>query len=231
MAKVAQGWVLSWQAPQRTPDAGELAQLDQSMQSSGSLLPALSQIDETAPGALASSVSQATTTTTSNNNNLQRSVSASQQMAQQQQQQLQPAVAVVAYSVDLKEKNSPRWHTLATAREQSLLLKDLRPGSEYSFRVVAHSASGLKGTPSAEFKYHILDNRRKPGSTQVVSAGVVSGVLFFIACIVIAVCGVNMCNKRRKKRAEKAAYVMMACPVLESHHDLAALNSNSLLKK
>lgn len=28
-----------------------------------------------------------------------------------------------------------------------------------------------------------------------------------------------------------AAYVMMACPVLESHHDIAALNSNSLLKK
>lgn len=29
----------------------------------------------------------------------------------------------------------------------------------------------------------------------------------------------------------EAAYVMMACPVLESHHDIAALNSNLLMKK
>ena len=28
-----------------------------------------------------------------------------------------------------------------------------------------------------------------------------------------------------------AAYVMMACPVLESHQDIAALNSNSLMKR
>lgn len=31
--------------------------------------------------------------------------------------------------------------------------------------------------------------------------------------------------------SSSAAYVMMACPVLESHHDIAALNSNSLVKK
>ena len=169
-----------------------------------SLLPALSQID----GSLFN----------------QQQLAANQRP---QMKQTQPS----AYSIELREKNSTQWHTLATARENSLLLKDLRPGSEYSFRVIAHSTSGLKGTPSAEFKYQIPDNRRKPGSTQALSAGVVSGFLFFIACIVIAVCGVNMCNKRRKKRAEKSAYVMMACPVLESHHDIAALNTNSLIKK
>lgn len=113
-----------------------------------------------------------------------------------------------AYSVELREKGST-WQSLATSRERSLLLKDLKPGTEYMFRIFAHSASGLRSPPSPEFRYLIPDNRRKPGSTQALSAGVVSGVLFFIACIVIAVCAVNMCNKRRKKRAEKGEYCYM----------------------
>lgn len=132
---------------------------------------------------------------------------------QQQQQQL-------VYSVELKEKaaekSSSNWQALGTSRERSILLKDLKPGTEYSFRIFAHAqpqqqqqawnmnaAAAANRVNAAQFKYLIPDNRRKPGSTQALSAGVVSGVLFFIACIVIAVCAVNMCNKRRKKRAEK----------------------------
>lgn len=108
----------------------------------------------------------------------------------------------VSYSVEYRKKGEG-WQNLATSRERSLLMKDLKPGSEYMFRVFAHSAGGSPGTPSPELKYLIPDNRRKPGSTQALSAGVVSGILFLLAWIVIAVCAVNMCNKRRKKRAEK----------------------------
>lgn len=117
----------------------------------------------------------------------------------------QPPGDQSAYSIEIRSDNSTNWNVTASSISgHSYLLKDLRPGSEYRFRVVAHSRSlGLRGVPSAEFKYLIPDNRKKPGGTQRLSAGVVSGILFFIACIVIAVCAVNMCNKRRKKRAEK----------------------------
>lgn len=107
-----------------------------------------------------------------------------------------------AYSVEFRERSS-NWQPLASSRERSLLLKDLKPGAEYQFRVFAHSAAGGRGSASPELKYLVADTRRKPGGTQALSAGVVSGFLFFVACIVIAVCAVNMCNKRRKKRAEK----------------------------
>lgn len=253
--KVAQGWVLEWSAPERVPSISDQqfmeraeAIQDQHQQESGQL----------------NSDNQLLESSTS----LPFSGSLNKRQQQQQQQLMANSGASnqepAAYTIELKEKGT-KWHTLATGRDRSLLIKDLRPGGEYTFRVFAHASNGLRGSASQEFRYLIPDNRRKPGSTQALSAGVVSGLLFFIACIVIAVCGVNMCNKRRKKRAEKgkwvesfidvtvtrlagkltarssalclhsfhltAAYVMMACPVLESHTDIAALNSNSLLKK
>lgn len=178
MMKVAQGWVLNWDAPKRlAPEPSAVERIEALASQSaarGHIMPAI--------------LSQ----------QLQQQPASGVQVDAEQQQ---PA----AYSVEFREKGSA-WQSLATSRERSLLLKDLKPGSEYMFRVYAHSQSGYRGAPSAEFKYQIPDNRRKPGSTQALSAGVVSGFLFFIACIVIAVCAVNMCNKRRKKRAEKGKF-------------------------
>lgn len=186
--KVAQGWVLNWSPPERLPSESAVVARQQPERAEAirqpaagvGLMPALSQLDGSAagpPGATGAGEPSA---------------------GEPAHQQQEPA----AYSVELREKGSA-WHTLATGRDRSLLIKDLRPGAEYMFRVFAHTAAGLRGAASREFRYLIPDNRRKPGGTQALSAGVVSGILFFIACIVIAVCGVNMCNKRRKKRAEK----------------------------
>lgn len=193
MTKVAQGWVIQWAAPQRSPSeltASERLEQAQQQAPSNNLLPALSQSLEsslngqTTPPSptfpYSSSSSSPSSSSSSGSTNSQASV----------------------YFLEFREKGSA-WQSLASSRERSILLKDLKPGSEYRFRVFAQTFSGLKGSPSPELKYLIPDNRRKPGSTQALSAGVVSGILFFIACIVIAVCAVNMCNKRRKKRAEK----------------------------
>lgn len=182
MMKVAQGWVLSWLAPKQAPaEPAVLARIEalasQAAAAGSQHLLAANSLD-------ASSLAD----------------SANQPAQSQGDQHANNPVA--AYSIELREKGTA-WHQLATSRELSLLLKDLKPGGEYMFRVSAHSSSGARGAPSQEFRYTIPDNRRKPGSTQALSAGVVSGVLFFIASIVIAVCTVNMCNKRRKKRAEK----------------------------
>lgn len=186
MMKVAQGWVISWTPPARVPsDPSQLERVEHALSGAHasqqqSLLPALATDSGVSVASMASLTSAAATAATLQNN--------------------QPPAA---YSVEAREKGTA-WQPLATTRERSLLVKDLRPGGEYVFRVYAHSAAGsARGAPSQEYKYVIPDNRRKPGGTQALSAGVVSGILFFIACIVIAVCAVNMCNKRRKKRAEK----------------------------
>lgn len=181
MMKVAQGWVLNWWPPKRL--APEPSSLERVEAATSNALPA-------------SGLLPSVTLSTSDGIQLGAASNGNHQ---------EPS----AYSVEFREKGSS-WQSLATSRERSLLLKDLKPGSEYMFRIFAHSPSGLRGPPSPEFKYLIPDNRRKPGSTQALSAGVVSGVLFFIACIVIAVCAVNMCNKRRKKRAEKGEYRYVA---------------------
>ena len=180
MIKVAQGWVLSWAPPRRPPGPSSSFE-----------------------GGHAEAIQQ-----TAINNSLQQQQQPSDETGAllDLSKSLKEPQQQFVYTLEVREKNSTDWQTYAVTRDQSLLLKELRVGGDYQFRVIARTASGLRGVPSAEYRYYIPDNKRKPGITQAFSATVTSGLLFFIACIVIAVCGVNMCNKRRKKRAEKGLY-------------------------
>ena len=222
MMKVAQGWVLTWAPPKRRPSQqqrqatsgdGERAEAIRQAGGANSSLATYQhqqqqadeqqlseQLDGSNTGSGSSAVQSLDQSAASASIRNHVTVSS----PSQSQSSYEPLLSTpLAYSIELKERNSSHWLYLATSRDQSLLLKDLKPGGEYQFRVIAHTPSGVKGTPSQEFRYQIPDMRRKPGLTQAFSATVTSGILFFIACIVIAVCGVNMCNKRRKKRAEK----------------------------
>lgn len=132
------------------------------------------------------------------------SVTSVQQKPPNLGQQRSNAAFELLYMIEYKPTPSTSWQPLASTSDKSMLVKDLKPGNEYAFRIFAQKPGfPLRSMPSSEYKFTVPDNRRKPGSTQALSAGVVSGILFFIACIVIAVCAVNICNKRRKKRAEK----------------------------
>ena len=41
---------------------------------------------------------------------------------------------------------------------------------------------------------------------KAIAAGVVGGILFFIAAIVLSVCTVKICNERKRRKAEKGEY-------------------------
>lgn len=193
MHKVAQGWVLRWEPPERAPTGDSPGAISAALAQQGGQQQAAKSVgnydssSQQSLGQLSYSVEFKELGNAS-------TPSKAAAKSHQQHQQQQPAQLAAG----------GQWHQLdGLSRERSKLVQSLRLGASYLFRVYAHAPTGVRGGPSAEYLQQIPENKRKPGGTQALSAGVVSGVLFFIACIVIAVCAVNICNKRRKKRAQK----------------------------
>ena len=67
----------------------------------------------------------------------------------------------------------------------------------YLFRVFSHSAESF--SISEELEYHLPANVKK----RAVTAGLIGGILFFIVAIVLSVCTVKICNKRRRRKQER----------------------------
>ena len=71
----------------------------------------------------------------------------------------------------------------------------------YLFRVFAHSVTSY--SISEEFRYGIpADVKRR-----AVTAGVIGGILFFIVSLVLSVCTVKICNKRRRAKHDRGNYI------------------------
>ena len=67
----------------------------------------------------------------------------------------------------------------------------------YLFRVLSHSATSYSF--SEELKYDLPENVKR----RAVTAGMVGGFLFFIVAIVLSVCTVKICNKRRRRKHDR----------------------------
>ena len=67
----------------------------------------------------------------------------------------------------------------------------------YLFRVFSHSLTSY--SISEELKYDLPENVKR----RAVTAGVIGGILFFIVAIVLSVCTVKICNKKRRKKQER----------------------------
>ncbi len=76
-------------------------------------------------------------------------------------------------------------------------VKNMGTGKAYFFRVLAHSAETF--SISEKVKYELPDNFKK----RAVTAGLTGGILFFIVAIVLSVCTVKICNKRRRRKQER----------------------------
>lgn len=58
----------------------------------------------------------------------------------------------ILFVTEYREKNGS-WQSLPLTKERSQLLKDIKPGTEYTFRVVALTEFGARSAPSTEFTY------------------------------------------------------------------------------
>ncbi|XP_025421495.1 protein turtle isoform X1 [Sipha flava] len=107
------------------------------------------------------------------------------------------------------------WRTLNKAQiraeDTSYLVKSLVGGRTYYFRVVAYSLKSFEN--SEEIKFPVPARVKH----KAITAGVVGGLLFFIVAIILSVCAVKICNKRKRRKHEKA-YNMVACRITDARN-------------
>ncbi|XP_076629101.1 protein turtle isoform X5 [Colletes latitarsis] len=115
----------------------------------------------------------------------------------------------------IKYKTDGSWKTLNKGQirpdETSYLVKNLVGGRTYYFQVFANSATNYGASELVKFPVPARVKHK------AITAGVVGGILFFIVAIILSICAVKICNKRKRRKQEKA-YSMVACRVTEARN-------------
>ncbi|XP_034950856.1 protein turtle isoform X2 [Chelonus insularis] len=113
---------------------------------------------------------------------------------------------------NIKYKTDTHWKDLNRGKirpeETSYLVKNLVGGRTYYFKVFAHSATTHSETEQVKFPVPARVKHK------AITAGVVGGILFFIVAIILSICAVKICNKRKRRKQEKeliSAYNLVAC--------------------
>nr|XP_029720285.1 protein turtle-like isoform X9 [Aedes albopictus] len=101
----------------------------------------------------------------------------------------------------IKYRTDAQWKTLNRGQirpeETSYLVKNLVGGRTYYFRVLANSLKSYE--TSEEIKFPVPARVKH----KAITAGVVGGILFFIVAIILSICAVKICNKRKRRKQEK----------------------------
>ncbi|XP_054264102.1 protein turtle isoform X2 [Macrosteles quadrilineatus] len=126
---------------------------------------------------------------------------------------LEKANLVQYYTI--KYRTDGPWKTLNKAQiraeETSYLVKNLVGGRTYYFRVLANSVKSYESSEEVKFSVPARVKHK------AITAGVVGGILFFIVAIILSVCAVKICNKRKRRKQEKA-YNMVACRITDARN-------------
>lgn len=78
-----------------------------------------------------------------------------------------------------------------------LTVKNLVGGRTYYFQVFANSATNYGASDEVKFPVPARVKHK------AITAGVVGGILFFIVAIILSICAVKICNKRKRRKQEK----------------------------
>ncbi|XP_022903415.1 protein turtle isoform X4 [Onthophagus taurus] len=136
---------------------------------------------------------------------------------------------------NIKYRTDGPWKALNKAQirpdDYTYLVKNLVGGRTYYFRVLAYASKNFEA--SDEVKYPVPARVKH----KAITAGVVGGILFFIVAIILSVCAVKICNKRKRRKQEKVlrsvtnSYNMVACRITDSRNGGNASESQVPLKK
>eukprot|EP00095_Tigriopus_kingsejongensis_P006307 snap_masked-scaffold61_size441589-processed-gene-2.1 protein:Tk06307 transcript:snap_masked-scaffold61_size441589-processed-gene-2.1-mRNA-1 annotation:"protein turtle isoform x8" len=124
--------------------------------------------------------------------------------------------SLLYYTIQIK-KNSQgaKWKPLTDQKidvdEASYMFKNMGTAKSYLFRVFSHSLTSY--SISEDHPYDLPENVKR----RAVTAGLIGGILFFIVAIVLSVCTVKICNKRRRRKQERA-YNMVACRLSQTRN-------------
>lgn len=80
-------------------------------------------------------------------------------------------------------------------------VKNLVGGRTYYFRVLANSRTSYESSDEVKFPVPARVKHK------AIKAGVVGGFLFFIVAIILSVCAVKICNKRKRRRQERGKLI------------------------
>ncbi|XP_032592073.1 protein turtle isoform X2 [Drosophila grimshawi] len=134
------------------------------------------------------------------------------------QSPLERAHIVKFYTI--KYRTDAEWKTLNRGQirpeETQYLVKNLVGGRTYYFRVLANSEKSYESSDEVKFPVPARVKHK------AITAGVVGGILFFIVAIILSVCAVKICNKRKRRKQEKE-FNMVACRITDAR-SIAANN-------
>uniref|UniRef100_W8BDV1 Protein turtle n=1 Tax=Ceratitis capitata TaxID=7213 RepID=W8BDV1_CERCA len=101
----------------------------------------------------------------------------------------------------IKYRTDAQWKTLNRGQirpeETQYLVKNLVGGRTYYFRVLANSEKSYESSDEVKFPVPARVKHK------AITAGVVGGILFFIVAIILSVCAVEICSKRKRRKQEK----------------------------
>ncbi|XP_043193004.1 protein turtle-like [Amphibalanus amphitrite] len=120
-------------------------------------------------------------------------------------------VPVLHYEVHMKVADG-KWTNQGDRKitKTKYIVRQLHGGRKYYFKVLAFSAAG--STASEELMYEVPEHVQQ----KAITAALVGGLLLLIVSIILSICTVKICNKRKRRQQEKE-YNMVACRVTESH--------------
>ncbi|KAI4501450.1 hypothetical protein M0802_003327 [Mischocyttarus mexicanus] len=119
----------------------------------------------------------------------------------------------------IKYKTDGPWKNLNKGQirpeDTQFLVKNLVGGRTYYFQVFANSATNYGVSEQVKFPVPARVKHK------AITAGVVGGILFFIVAIILSICAVKICNKRKRRKQEKellSAYNMVSCRVTDNRN-------------
>ncbi|XP_015173478.1 PREDICTED: protein turtle-like isoform X4 [Polistes dominula] len=119
----------------------------------------------------------------------------------------------------IKYKTDGPWKNLNKGQirpeDTQFLVKNLVGGRTYYFQVFANSATNYGASEQVKFPVPARVKHK------AITAGVVGGILFFIVAIILSICAVKICNKRKRRKQEKellSAYNMVTCRVTDNRN-------------